>query len=470
MRILLLNPPRYEGKSVIREERCEMVEKHSVLPPYSLMQIAAILREKGHVVVLIDANGFDIPYENIDMKNFELLVFRFTPFTIDHDISAATKFKNMNPKGKTVGICYALKMLPNLVLEKYSDIDMFVNGEYINVIPDIVDSNLDPKQVQGITFRRNKKIIVSESKKIEFDWDKLPIPAYDLLPSLNPYYTNVPHGKPFTIMYSSKGCPFSCKYCTSAKTKIFKRSAESIVQELKYLKEKFKINLVMFFDETFTIDRDRVLTICDELKRLKIKWYCNSRTNLLDYELLKVMKKSGCRGLSLGIESGSQKILDSANKGTTVEQNMKALEDCYKVGIKVHCSFIVGLPGESKETFAETIAFLKKTLPSSMEINIFFPYPGTEFFNLVKDKAIDEKKAMWDIINHKKFIPFTVFSELELKEMCKKAYFTIYKNPIWFIKNVLLVLRNPHDIVPGILYTFKSIRKYFFESSEDARW
>ncbi|MBU0756929.1 MAG: B12-binding domain-containing radical SAM protein [Nanoarchaeota archaeon] len=447
-----------------------MVEKYSILPPYSLMQTAAVLREQGHSVKLVDANGFDMDYSDVDMEGFDMLVFRFTPFTLSVDKKAVHLFKKANPNAKTVGLCYALKKLPTLVLEKFEELDIYVHGEYLSAIPGLAKNIHSPEKVNGISYRSRKKIIATPIGIDKFDWDALPIPAYDLLPSLDPYYTNVPHGKPFTIMYTSKGCPYQCNYCTSAKSKVYTRSTESILKEINYLKEKFKINLILFFDETFTIDRQRTIDLCGEMKKLKINWYCNSRSNLLDLELLKIMKKGGCTGISLGMESGSQKILDSANKGTTVAENAKALNDCYKVGIKVHTSFILGLPGETKETFHKTIEFLKKTLPSSMEINIFFPYPGTQFFKLVKNKDKDMNEVMWQIINNEKFIPFSDFSLEELKLMCKKAYSAIYRNPVWFVKNFFLVMRNPKDIPPAFLYFFKTIKEYFIHDQGDARW
>jgi len=340
MKILLFNPPRFEGVSVIREERCEIIERYSVLEPYSLLQLGAILRNKKHSVSLIDANGFDIKYSDLKLSKCDVLIFRFTPTTFDHDMRICSLAKKINPKVLTIGICFTLGKIPLEVMKEAGELDIFVLSDYELVVLNILKNLNNLRKVDGIAYRKNRKIFINKPSNAQIDYDRLPLPAYDLLPSLKPYFINTPVGKPFTIMYTSKGCPYNCAYCTVAGTKLKVRSAKSVIREIRYLKENYKIRTISFFDETFTVSRHRVLEICNALGDMNITWYCNTRVNLVDYELLKIMRKSGCRGISYGIESGNQKILNNVSKGVTVEQQKNAIKWAKKTGMKVLASFI----------------------------------------------------------------------------------------------------------------------------------
>jgi len=204
--------------------------------------------------------------------------------------------------------------------------------------------------VDGITYRSGSRIIKNKDAKPIEDYDSLPMPAFDLLPSFDPYYISVKHGQPFAMIYASKGCPYSCMYCNVSGTKLKIKSVNRLMEEIDYLKKNYNIKTISFFDETFTLDHKRVYELCKRIKKYNIKWYANSRTNLVTLPLLKAMRRAGCKAISFGIESGSQKILDNVSKRTTVQKHKNALRWSAKAGIKVHCSFILGLPGETKET------------------------------------------------------------------------------------------------------------------------
>lgn len=461
MNILLVNPPRVRGKTVIREERCERLEGYSVLEPYSLLQIASILRVGGHDVSLIDANGENLKYEELKHRmadiNHDLLIFRFTPTTFDCDMHVTEISKEIRPKAKTVGICFTLKDLSRKVMGDAPDLDIYVRHEYEEVVPSLIENIDSLKGVEGISYRNNGEIVVNGGAKPIRDYDSLPLPAYDLLPSMDLYHVDVPHGKPFTILYSSKGCPFNCIYCTVSGTKLRKKSADKIIDEIRHLKENYGIKTISFFDETFTIDRRRVLNICNEIKDLDITWYCNSRSDLVDPELLMEMRDAGCRGISFGIESGSQKILDNALKGVSVEQNANAIKWTKDAGIKVNCSFMVGLPGENKKTLKETKDFIKKTLPTGAEFNIAIPYPGTKFYDIYEKKGIVKNSKWRDMYQDTAFYDTDELSLGELESARRRLYLSLFLNPRWIIQNINYVLRNPQDFMLAARYFFKYV-------------
>jgi len=477
LKVLLVNPPRFQGIPVIREERCEITERYSVLPPYSLLQIAALLRQGGHQVFLIDANGENIAYREVAHRlqdaSYDALIFRFTPTTFDWDVEVAKLSKSLYPQAKTIGICYTLRTMSEDVLVRAPSLDIYIRHEYEVVTSQLIDalaggSNL--AQVSGISHRQDDSIAHNPDAQPIADYDSLPMPAYDLLPGFKNYFINTPAGKPFTIMYTSKGCPYGCIFCTVARTKWRKRSAESILAELKYLKQNYSIRTVSFFDETFTIDRKRVTQIANEITEadLDIKWYCNTRVELVDEELLKVMYRGGCRGISYGIESGNQEVLDNARKGSTVEQAENAVKWAKKAGIKTYCSFIFGLPGETPETVAETLSFIKCLRPTGAQFNVAVPYPGTELYDMVYKETAQPLPGWDNLYQHQAVIGTQALSPHELEQARLSAYRALYFNPRWWLQNIGHVLRHPEDFDLASRYVLKVVNNYFFHKMEHA--
>lgn len=471
MRVLLVNPPRFNGIPVIREERCEITERYSVLPPYSLLQIASMLRTDGHEVELIDANGWNLSWEEVNERvnntKYDVLIFRFTPTTFEWDTKIATISKKTYSNALTAGICWTLRTVPREVLQSSADLDIYIMHEYETVTPLLISAisrGNDLSTVPGIAYRSSTEINVNRAAKSVSDWDSIPLPAYDLLPSLKNYFINTPHGSPFTIMYTSKGCPYSCIFCTERNTRLKKRSAESVLNELRYLEQKFNVKTVSFFDETFTIDMKRVVTIAEGIRKekLKIIWYCNTRVDLVNKDLLKIMYNGGCRGISYGIESGSQEILNNAKKGITVEQAEDAIRWAKEAGMKVYCTFIFGLPGENWSTVEETIEFVKRTLPTGAQFNVAVPYPGTELYKIAVEKGRIKEGATWrEMYQHETVMRTDELSYEDLNEIRKMAYGALYFNPKWWLQNIWYTVRHFDDFPLATRYATKIIKNYF---------
>ncbi len=469
MRVLLVNPPRFENIPVVREERCEIIERNSVLPPYSLLQIASLLRERRHEVNLIDANGENINYTAFEKMiagmDYDAIIFRFTPTTFDWDMRVAAISKKYSG-AHTIGICRTLVSFARIVMEEAKDLDIYLTDEYESVTPELIDKlsagdNLSG--VAGIAYRYEGEIKVNGNTSIK-NYDEMPLPAYDLLKSFDFYYENTKHGKPFTIMYTSKGCPFSCIYCTVANTKWKARPAESVLEELRFLKHNYNIRTVTFFDETFTIDRKRVERISQAMidEKLDIRWYCNSRADLIDRDLLEKMKQAGCRAVCIGIESGAQMIIGAANKRTSVERAAEAIKMVKSAGIKVYCSFIFGLPGENWDTVNETIEFIKRTLPTGAQFNVAVPYPGTKLYEIALEKGwITKKTDFRSMYQHDSMIRTDELSSEDINNSRIMAYSALYRNPMWWLQNVIHVARNPEDITIASRYVCKIISNYF---------
>jgi anaerobic magnesium-protoporphyrin IX monomethyl ester cyclase len=477
MRVLLVNPPKFEGVSVIREERCEITERYSVLEPYSLLQVGALLRQKGHEVQLQDLNGFDLPYSDLTekVKGFrpDLVIFRFTPTTFDHDLRTASAVKEVDSGIGTAGICWTLRTLPRSVMDQGPDLDYYIRQDYEVVAPALVDALADDRglaTVPGIAFREGERIALTGNPEPLKDYDSLPLPAFDLLPSLDPYFVTAPAGKPFTILYTSKGCPFKCSFCTVAGTPWRPKSAARTVEELRYLKQHYHLRTASFFDETFTLDKKRVLALCEALteEQLGINWYCNTRAHLVDRDLLTRMSKAGCRGISYGIESGSQKILDTADKCIKVDQARQAVLWAKGAGIKTFCSFIFGLPGEDWTSVNDTIEFVRQTLPTSAQFNVAVPYPGTRFYESVYGTMEDQALDFRHLYQDKAVIGTEAMTPEELNQARKKAYRSLYANPRWWLSNLGHVMKHREDFELAARYALKIANNYLLHGMEDA--
>jgi len=478
MRVVVINPPRADGIPVIREERCEITERYSILPPYSLLQIAGVLRQQGHEVRLIDANGFNLDWSQISellaRYTFDATIFRFTPTTFDSDMKIASLSKQLQPKAFTTAICWTMRTLPIAVLKEAPFLDFYITKEYESVTPALFEAlshGSDVREVHGIAYRDDGNIATTADPQPVTNYDGLPLPAFDLLPSLSPYHINTPHGKPFTIMYASKGCPFACNFCTVRRTSFKKRSAESILKELRYVKGHFGLRTVSFFDETFTIDKKRVVELCDGInqEKLNIKWYCNTRVELVSRELLQKMRDGGCRGIAFGVESGSQKILDNVEKGNTVEEAEQAIKMTKQAGVKAYCSFIIGLPGEDWSTVRETIAFVKRTRPTGAQFNVAVPYPGTPMYDLAVEKGWVKPSLDWrELYQHESNMRTHLLTYEELERARKLAYRSLYFDPKWLLGNIYWVLRYPEDFYLGARYFIKIMKNYLMHHMQHA--
>ncbi|MEM2944601.1 MAG: radical SAM protein [Methanomassiliicoccales archaeon] len=478
MNILILNPPRLEHRiSVIREDRCEITDRYAIIPPYSLITIASILRNNGHHIHFIDANGVGLSYDQIDelvnFSHFDILIFRFTPTTFDWDMRIAELSKRRNPNIMTIGICLTLHKLGKEVMKKAPFLDYYLPIDWDELISDVVcgisESHLSG--LVGVYYRERGDIVFYPhrvSGKVILDW---PMPAYDLLPDLRHYRPNAPINGNYMIMYSSKGCPFQCAFCTVARTRHKMRSVENIIRELEHLYINYNVRTVSFFDETFTISKPRLMEICNEIaqKMPNLRWYCNTRVNLVDEDILRIMREGGCRGISFGIESGSQRILDAVNKGTRVDDAVRAINMAKRAGLKVFASFIFGLPGENYESINETMIFIRSTLPHGAQFNVAVPYPGTDLYEYArKTNMLDDDVSWTQLYQHKAILRTSQLSQNELERLRKNAYIRFYLNPKWLLQNVIWVINHVEDLSLGMRYYVKCMLNIMLHGMEHA--
>lgn len=365
--------------------------------PLGLGYIARVLLDEGHNVEILDINAYRLTKEEtidrIKGSRFELVGLTGLVTEYSQIKWLTDQFKEFHPN-KTIILGGGLATLaPELVL-KNSDIDIVVIGEGEETIKELVsaiESGKTLTDVNGIMFKDKDVIHKNKPRKIIENLDGIHFPAWELFPLekylKNPYLRLFNKNLRTTQIITSRGCPYNCIYCFKDMwgQKFRKRSADNIIDEIKLLKDKFNITGIQISDDLFVMDKKRVYEFCDKLieQEIEIIWVANGRVNLMDNPLLEKMRSAGCRVMCYGIESGSQKILDSMKKGVTVSQAEKAVQETWKAGILPHGYLMIGMFDETKETIKETINFCNRNGLIG-QFSFVTPIPNTELFEEAK--------------------------------------------------------------------------------------
>ncbi|MCJ7793108.1 MAG: B12-binding domain-containing radical SAM protein [Candidatus Marinimicrobia bacterium] len=450
MKILVINPPRVSGFPVVREERFEHKDIGSVYPPLSLLHTAALLEEEGYQVKLIDANGFDLKLADIQkgLKEYqpEVVMIRAGFDTQKEDLKVLKIAKEIsNPT--TIVRNHIISRTPRLrkkLLQENDFVDVFLNQEPESMVIPLMktlEKKGDFKEVPGISFKRGGKVINNQDTKLIADLDRLPFPAYHLLPSLDVYYSGS-FGPPFVTVLGSRGCPFNCAFCAYNKTSYRTRGAESIADELEWLVKKYKIKDFCFLDDVVTFDSERMIKISKAIikKKLNLRWAAGIRATNVSFKMLKYMKEAGCDEIAVGIESGSEKILKKVDKRISLDDVRKAAARCHQLKIKFYAMFIIGLPGETEETVKASINLAKELKPFYTQFCFATPFPNTRIYQYYKKHGflLTEDWSQYFSLSDKPVVRTEVLSKRDLINLRNEAYKEVLLNPKYLLSQVSL--------------------------------
>lgn len=353
-------------------------------------------------------------------------------------------------------------VLPQRTMKEGDKIDFIVIGEgeitFTQLLQALQNSQKEFSNIAGLCWRKEKEIIINEKRELIKNLDEIPFPARDIF-NLKLYYpppTKKVSKENATSIVSSRGCPFNCIHCPSRiiwHGYIRFRSADNVVAEIEKCVNEYNLREFNFCDDTFTVNRKRAMEICNKIiaKKLRIYWICFSRVNTIDDELMRIMKKAGCRKISFGLESGNQRILDLMRKKTTLEQARKAVKIARRQRLKVYGSFMLGNVGETAQTIKETIKFAKSLDLDNATFFIACPFPGTDLYQIAKNLGNINQNTKWE-----NFAPLTrqapilVQNNLTQQEIIywqKKAFRSFYLRPRYVIKK-LYQIKNIGGISP----------------------
>src|ERR1017187_7632080 len=439
MRTLFLNPPSFEGFDGGASSRWPASRGiESYWYPVWLCYPAGMLPDSK----VLDAPPHGVSIENtVAMANdFELLVLYTSTPGFHVDVKIAQMMRDTNPKLQVVFVGPPVTIEPEKTLLENPVIDFVVRREFDYQIAGYAKGK-PVSELPGVSFRQNGHVVHNPEGGYIENLDELPWVSKIYKRDLDFHRYNVPFLlDPFISLYTSRGCPALCTFCLWPQThsghRWRLRSVQDVANECRWALENFQgLKEIFFDDDTFNYRKDRTIQLCAELKKLKFTWSCTSRVTT-DYDTLKAMKEAGCRLLIVGYESGDPQILKNIKKGATVDMAQRFTANCKKLGLLVHGDFIIGLPGESRESIRKTIDFAKKLDTETIQVSIAHPYPGTEFYDYVKKNGLITIDAMTDDTGHQ--LPNVVYPGLdrgELVEFVERFYGEYFFRPrvIWRI-------------------------------------
>src|SRR5450755_32035 len=435
LKTLFLNPPSFEnfdGGAGSRWPATREIESFWypvwLAYPTGMLEGARLLDAPAHHV-----SG----EETINIaKDYEFLVlFTSTP-GFPGDILLALAVKQANPKIKIAFVGPHVTVLPEKSLRDCPEIDFICRKEFDYSVTDYAKGK-PLADIPGVSFLKDGKIVHNpDAPQIE-NLDALPHVTEVYKRDLDVRRYNVPFLlNPFVSLYTTRGCPAQCTFCLWPQTLSGhpwrKRSTDDVAREMAKAKDYWPYVKEFFFDDdTFNLQKARTVELCAKLKPLKLTWSCTSRVTT-DFETLKAMKDAGCRLLIVGYESGDQQILKNIKKGATVERARQFTKDCKKLGLIVHGDFILGLPGETKETIRRTIDFAKELDVETIQVSVAHAYPGTELYDYAKANGfiLNEGAQMVDDSGHQvAMIEYPGLPRDYVMEMVHRFYDEYYYRP-----------------------------------------
>src|SRR5712692_6357286 len=434
LKTLFLNPPSFEnfdGGAGSRWPATREIESYWypvwLAYPAGMLEGARLLDAPPHYVSAEQTINIAKQYEF-------LVLFTSTP-GFPGDIGLAQAIKAANPGIKIAFVGPHVSVLPEKSLKACPAIDFVCRKEFdLSVVEFAQGKPLE--QITGISYLKDGSVVHNPDRAEIQDLDTLPHVTDVYKRDLDVRRYNVPFLlNPFVSLYTTRGCPAQCTFCLWPQTLSGhpwrKRSSDDVAQEMAKAKEYWPFVREFFFDDdTFIIQKARTIELCSKLKPSGLTWSCTSRVTT-SYETLKAMKEAGCRLLIVGYESGDQQILKNIKKGATLEHARQFTKNCHKLGLVVHGDFILGLPGETRETIQNTIKFAKELDVETIQVSVAHAYPGTELHEFaMKNGFMTQESMMVDDAGHQMVqVEYPGLPAAEVMEAVHKFYDEYYFRP-----------------------------------------
>jgi hopanoid biosynthesis associated radical SAM protein HpnJ len=398
MRTLCLQAPSFDGFDGGAGSRYQARrEIRSFWYPTWLAQVAAVVPDSK----LIDAIPHGVTLADVvrEVGQYDLAVLHTSTPSFASDVRVVEALKAAKPSLKVGLVGAKVAVEPQASMEGSPAIDFVAGNEFDFTIKEIAEER-DWRTIAGLSYRDAfGEIRHNPPRAILENMDELPFvtPVYKRDLAIENYFIGyLKH--PYVSLYTGRGCKSRCTFCLWPQTvgghRYRTRSVANVIEEMRWAKRAFpQVKEFFFDDDTFTDDRARSEAIARELGKLGMVWSCNAKANV-PRETLKVMRDNGLRLLLVGYESGNQQILHNIRKGMRVDVARRFTKDCHELGIAIHGTFILGLPGESRETIEETIRFAREINPHTIQVSLAAPYPGTELHREALEHGwLDEEHA-----------------------------------------------------------------------------
>ena len=450
MKPLFLNPPTYEdfdGGAGARYQASREVT--SFWYPTWLCFPAGMI--EGSRVV-------DAPVQKLTLddcleiaQEYDMVVMYTSTPTLRLDIETARRIKERKPSTITVFTGPHVTVLPEESLNLANGaVDVVCRGEFDYTVKELAEG-MSWDEIDGISFVKDGRVNHTKERSPIEDLDALPFASQVYFRDLPINEYIIPHFlHPYVSIYSSRGCPSKCIYCLWPQTfsgrKMRTRSPENVYQEVKWIVDNIPgIREISFDDDTFTADREHARAVAEKLKPLGISWTINARANC-DYETLRIMRDGGLRHVVVGFETGNEQILKNIKKGVTKAQAIEFTRNCKKLGLSVHGAFVMGLPGETRESIRETIEFARCLDINSIQASLASPYPGTEFYELCKKEGWISSESFIDETGHQTcVINYPHLSSKEIFDAVEEFYNKFYFRPKYIFRSIVKMISNGEE-------------------------
>ena len=464
MKVLIINPP-WEGKGYGTRSQNRIIKQRGdkyLQYPLFLGYTAAQLKEAGHEVFYIDSVVQEINQIETDLQinkiKPDVIFMETTTPSIESDFRSIDHMKSL-AGAIMIAAGPHVTYFPVESLEECRGLDIVIKKEFDTKIAKVLANLRDLSKVKGITYRKNEKIIDTGEGEFCDDLNALPFPDRDVVPYdwyLEAWYSK----RPFINIMTSRGCPHRCTFCLWPNAmyghRQRMRSINNVIDELKYVIDRYGVKEINIDDDTFTINRKRVIEFCQKLRdnNIHLIWTCNGRVDNVDDEMLREMKASGCKLVRYGVESGSPEVLNKIKKGITIDQVERAIHLTKKNGIQALGGFMFGFPWDSKESIEATIDLAKRLSPDMVQFSIPMPYPGTELYEEAKERGLFIAKNWkeWDMTCGPVVQTIDMTRE-ELTPILSRVYKEFYFRP----RYVFQTLRNIKDY-DEMKRVFRSLR------------
>lgn len=454
-------------------------------PPLSIMYLSSYLKSKGQEVKLIDecVDRTDIKAFSVKDRNIRRLLDFISDYKPDvigmtlfsrelKDIADLCKLLKREFKSSSIvlGGPHPTAM-PGETIEQIPECDFVVRGEGEVVLYNLIEGlsqNSKFDGINGISFRdKGNGVHHNPQAGILQDLNIFPFPDRESLIHnyRNRKYSSLVYGSPSDVLITSRGCPFHCSYCFKVCNRYRSRSYDNVLAEIDWIIENIEPQYIQIIDDSFTIQKDRCITILDALieRKYPCKFKVRSRVNAVDEEILNKMKCAGVDTVVYGLESGSQEMLDAFNKKTTVEQNIRACLLTRKAGMNCIGDMILFYPGENRETLKETEAFVGKAKPTAVHFFVLTPLPSTKVYAEAVQSG--RLRGGWNIGDETPWVKLDEFRDLdEMERIAKRMFIRTFLSP-YRIYSILKsfgkgFLKNPGFTLKMILLTIWKKTKY----------
>lgn len=440
-------------------------------PPYPQLLLATVMKSEGYGVELIDALAQYITFPEIEqrVKDFDFLVLLTSVMTFNEDEIILKRLKEANKNIKTVIYGSLPTFMPEFCLESDA-VDFLIRREAEFALRDFLNyyaSGCEEwKAVKGLGYKEKGLKRVNDFYPFIDNLDALPFADWSILKGGNKYFNPSIKRYPYVTDLTTRGCPGKCIFCMSPAfygNKVRGRSADNVLEGFrKHRQEGFKE--IYIRDEMFTAFRERNREIYKTMiqERMDLTWLCSAKVNTFDKRDLELMKESGCHTLKIGVETGSQEILNRIKKGVTTEQVRHAFKLAKEAGIETHAHLMIGHPGETEATIRQTIDFVKDLEPTTVTFGMMTPYPGTRLFDIVLEKypELGNRYTLRLEDLHTKTYYTDAYCDMpseELSAWIKRAHRAFYLRPSYMYKSISRI-RSYHDLLKIIKAGFKVIR------------